>query len=250
MTVEPAPARQAPIAPAARAAAMRCGQLRVGRGAVGLVEAVLGEQREDVASAGGEARHADGHASEIRDGVGARHGVGQDAAHLAVASRRSGIQATITTSAGGSSRIDSTRDLERDARGEPAERAPARRCPGGPRCRVASRRTADVSRSRPASAARRNEPGDRRGGARAEPALERDRVVHLDPPREAIEPVEAQLGQARPRAPRRAGSIDRRAARRPLRPRRELDVGRAGAGRDAPRSSPAATRSTASPRQS
>ena len=80
--VDPAPDRHAPIAPA-RGRPRQLGELRVDLRPVRLVQPVHRQPAEEIEPALGEAGDADRDGREVRDRVRARHGLGQDVAHLA-----------------------------------------------------------------------------------------------------------------------------------------------------------------------
>ncbi len=193
-------------------------QLRVGRRAVRLVEAILREQSRTSRAAGGETRHSDGHASEIRDGVGARHGVGQHAAHLR------GLELPLRDPGDDQhvprriqpDRLDAI--VERDARDQPAEQ----------RRRDVVRMALDLRREpqdgRTGRSVDRRGPMPQRGPRLSPPRSSRARAPAgsgstSDPPADAARTPRTRARPARPRAPRRSGSIDPPAARRCSRPR-------------------------------
>ena len=204
MIVEPAPDRQAPSAPASRAASMSAGQLRVGRRPVGLVEAVDGQAREQVEAAGRDARRR---RSRPRRGSRRRRPAGPSPAARArissVARRSSGMNRTARRSRGASNRIASTPSRSVAAlTDEPAEQR-GRRVVGWPSI---SRREARAGRrvvsGSPSERVARDQAGDRRRGRRPEAARERDRVVHLDPPADACAAARRGPPRGPPRAPR------------------------------------------------
>ena len=205
MTVEPAPDRQAPIAPASRADWIEPRELREGLGPVLLVEPIDGEDAEQVEPPDRHPRDADRQAGQVRDRVlardlGRQHGphLGGREAQVRDEQDRPKIARRIEAE-----RLD--RAVDRGADDEPAvERG--RRVVGmaldlvrqaqqvGARQRLAEERVAG------------DEPGDRRRRRRSEPAREREsRCASRSASRR---PRASRRGprEARPRSPGRSGS--------------------------------------------
>ena len=82
MTVEPAPDRQAPIAPASRAASTRNGSCGIDGRPVLLVDPVDGQRAQQVVASGRQAGHADRDPAEVGDRVRVGHRRRQGRPHL------------------------------------------------------------------------------------------------------------------------------------------------------------------------
>ena len=193
MTVEPAPESAAPSAPASRAAfdsSGSCGKWATRYGSCSRSSLIAAR-----AGRAGSPTRARRRSSPSRPTLCAA------SACVTVAGSASRISAVRSAHVGDEQRREERRRAGRSARRRPrtadddeaARAAPPRRCRDGPRCRDASASRRPSAELLAGQRLGREQPGDARGGRRAEAASERDLVVHLDAHHRRLE---AELLQA------------------------------------------------------